>query len=96
MVVGFPLPCYPSARMHSKGYGAWFVSVSVCLSVTTFSATTRKKSAKLQRVQSYTGLIVKKAIFIKKILHSKVMVQRPSGQANMLGLPRPGPIALFF
>ena len=27
--------------MHSEGYGTWFVSVSVRLSVTTFYATTR-------------------------------------------------------
>ena len=38
----------------------------VCLSVTTFSATTRNKAAKkrYQRVQCHTGLILKMAIFV--------------------------------
>ena len=46
----------------------------VCLSVTTFSATTRNKPAKKrnQQVQRYTGFIFKMAIFVK-ILRSKVM-----------------------
>ena len=34
----------PSARMHSEGYGTWSISVSV--SVTTFSATTRNETTK--------------------------------------------------
>ena len=48
--------------------------LSVCLSVTTFSATTRNKAAKkrYQRVQYHTGLIFKMAIFVK-VLRSKVM-----------------------
>ena len=47
---------------------------SVRLSVTTFSATTRNKAAKkrYQRVQCHTGLILKRAIFVK-VLRSKVM-----------------------
>ena len=47
---------------------------SVCLSVTTFSATTRNKAAKkrYQRVQCHIGLILKMAIFVK-VLRSKVM-----------------------
>ena len=50
------------------------VRLSVCLSVTTFSATTRNKAAKkrYQRVQYHTGLILKMAIFVK-VLRSKVM-----------------------
>ena len=50
------------------------VCLSVVLSVTTFSATTRNKAAKkrYQRVQCYTGLIFKMAIFVK-VLRSKVM-----------------------
>ena len=46
----------------------------VCLSVTTFSATTRNKAAnkRYQRVQYHTGLIYKMAIFVK-VLRSKVM-----------------------
>ena len=37
----------PSARMRSEGYSTWFdiVCLSVCLSVTTFSAATRNKTA---------------------------------------------------
>ena len=64
----------PSARMRSEGYSTWSVIPSVCLSVTTFSATTRNKAAKkrYQRVQYYTGLILKMAIFVK-VLRSKVM-----------------------
>ena len=48
--------------------------LSVCLSVTTFSATTRNKAAKkrYQWVQYHTGLILKMAIFVK-VLRSKVM-----------------------
>ena len=48
--------------------------LSVCLSVTTFSATTRNKVAerRYQRVQYHTGLILKMAIFVK-VLRSKVM-----------------------
>ena len=50
------------------------VRPSVCLSVTTFSATLRNKVAKkrYQWVQRYTGLILNVAIFVK-ILRSKVM-----------------------
>ena len=43
------------------------VCVSVCLSVCLFSATVRNKAAnkRYQRVQRYTGLIKKMAIFVK-------------------------------
>ena len=46
-------------RMRSKGYSTWSVILSVCSSVTTFSATTRNKVAKkrYQWVQCHTGLI---------------------------------------
>ena len=47
------------------------VRLSVRLSVTTFSATTRNKAAK-KRCQCHTGLILKIAIFVK-VLRSKVM-----------------------
>ena len=75
--------------MRSEGYSTWSVSPSVrpsvCLSVTTFSATTRNKTAKKrnQRVQCHTGFIFKMAIFVK-VLRSKVMAWKPSEQANML------------
>ena len=48
-------------------YSTWSVSVSVCLSVTTFSAATRNETMKerYQKVQHYTGLILDLAIFVK-------------------------------
>ena len=60
------------------------VVLCVCLSVTTFSATTRNKQAKKrhQRVQRYAGFILKLAIFLK-VPRSKVMALKPSEQANM-------------
>ena len=57
--------------MRSEGYSTWsvnpFVCLSVCLSVTTFSATTHNKAAKnrYQRVQYHTGLIDKNGDFRK-------------------------------
>ena len=50
------------------------VCLSVCLPVTTFSATVRNKMAKkrYQRVHRYTDLILNVAISVK-ILRSKVM-----------------------
>ena len=50
------------------------VCLSVCLSVTTFSPTSRNKTAKKRYVwlYRYTSLILKLAIFVK-VLHSKVM-----------------------
>ena len=61
-------------HMCSKGYSTWSVILSVRLSVTTFSATTRNKAAKrqYQRVQCHTGLILNKAVCVL-VLHSKVM-----------------------
>ena len=55
--------------MRSEGCSTW----SVCVSVTTLSATTRKKMAKKrhQRVQRYTGFILEMVIFVKA-LHSKL------------------------
>ena len=69
--------------MCSEGYGTWFVSVSVCLSVTTFSVTTLNETTKqrYQRVHRYTGFILKKVIFVE-LLRSKVMVGKAE-QANM-------------
>ena len=50
------------------------VCLSVCLSVTTFSSTSRNKTAKKRYVwlHRYTSLILKLAIFVK-VLRSKVM-----------------------
>ena len=52
-----------------EGYGTWSVcvSVSVCLSVTTFSPTSRNKTAKMRyvRLHCYTSFILKLAIFPK-------------------------------
>ena len=64
--------------------------LSVCLSVTTFSATTRNKAAKkrYQRVQYHTGLIFdfrKSTAFKSYGLKTK----RTSQYANKHGLPRP-------
>ena len=66
---------------------------SVCLSVTTFSATTCNKAAKkrYQRVQYHTGLIFLKGDF-RKITAFKsygVKTKRTSQYANEYGLPRP-------
>ena len=57
----------------------------VRLSVTSFSAATRNKTAtkRYQRVQCHTDFISKMAILIK-MLHSKAMARKPSEQANML------------
>ena len=48
--------------------------LSVCLSVTTFSAATRNKTAneRYERVQCHTGFILKIAFFVK-MLRLKVM-----------------------
>ena len=67
--------------------------MSVCLSVTTFSAATRNETAKkrYQRVQSHTGFILKMAVLIK-MLRSKSYGVKQSEGANMqisTGLPRP-------
>ena len=66
--------------MRSEGYSTW----SVCLSVTTFSATTRKKPAKKQhqRFQRYTGFICKMAIFVK-VLRFKAMVLQEFGVVRL-------------
>ena len=83
----------PSARMRSEGLvlGLSF-RPSVCLSVTTFSPSTRNKTAKkqYQLVHCHTGFISKMAILVKR-LRSKVMA------ANMqisTGSPRPRLLAL--
>ena len=71
------------------------VGLCVCVSVTTFSATMRNKPAKKrhQRVQRYTGFILKMAIFVK-VLRSKVMASQQAQLVISTGLPRPGPLAL--
>ena len=68
------------------------LGLSVCQSVTTFSATTCNKPAKKrhQRVQHYTGFILNMAIVVK-VLRSKVMAWKPSQQANMLVTAAPYP-----
>ena len=73
--VGHAYRVYISANVYKSIINnTWSVSLSVRLSVTTFSATTRNKAAKkrYQRVQCHTGLILKMAIFVK-VLRSKVM-----------------------
>ena len=52
---------------------------SVRPSVTTFSATTRNKAAKkrCQRVQCHTGLILKRAIFVKVLRSKSYGVKKP-------------------
>ena len=79
--------------MRSEGYVLSFCPSVVCPSVTTFSGTTRNKAAKkrYQQVQCHTGLILKRAIFIR-VLRSKVngvKTKRTSQYANEHGLPRP-------
>ena len=69
------------------------VSLSVCLSVTTFSAITCSKPAK-ERYQMVQGcnVLIKNGDFIK-VLCSKAVAWKPSEQVNVLisfGLPRPG------
>ena len=80
--------------MRSEGYSTWSVSLSVCLSVrlsvTTFSATTRNKAAKkrYQRVQCHTAMIFKMAIFVKVYTAFKsygVKTKRTSQYANEHG-----------
>ena len=65
----------------------------VCLSVTTFSATTCNKAAKkrYQRVQYYTGLILKMANFRRSTAFESygVKTKQTSLYANEHGLPRP-------
>ena len=58
---------------HAQQGLQYSVCLSVCPSVTTFSATTRNKQAnkRHQRVQCYTGFSLKMVIFLK-ILRSKV------------------------
>ena len=60
---------------HAQRGFTWSVCLSVCVSVTTFFATVRNKAAKkrYQRVQRYTGFILKMVIFVKIL--SKVMPQ---------------------
>ena len=59
--------------MRSESYSTWFVSVSglpsVCLSVTMFSATTRKKSAKIAIV---TGSVLHWLDFKKGDFHKTI------------------------
>ena len=51
--------------MRSEGYSSCLVILSVCLSVTTFSAATSNKTAnkRYERVQCHTGFICKIAGF---------------------------------
>ena len=67
------------------GYDTWFVCVSVCLSVGTYSCTMRNNATKkqYQRVQWHTGLIIKQAGFREMALFKSYGVKR-SVKANML------------
>ena len=62
--------------MRSEGYSSCFVILSVCLSVTTFSAATSNKTAnkRYEWVQCHTGFIFKIAFFVK-MLRSKVIIR---------------------
>ena len=79
--------------MCSKGYSTWSVILSVHLSVTTFSATTRNKAAKrqYQRDQCHTGLILKNGDLRTSTAFKSygVKTKRTSQYANEHGLPRP-------
>ena len=78
--------------MRSEGYGTRFVSVSVCLSVTT---TTRNETMKqrYQLVLRYTGFIFKKGNFgITTVFKSYCVKSKWTSQ--YAGLPRPRPLAL--
>ena len=85
--------------MRSEGYSTWSVCPSVCLSITTFSATTCSKPAKKQQqlVQRYTDLFLNMTIF-SNYCALKLWREKPSERANMVIstglLPRPGPLAL--
>ena len=58
--MGIKLFCVPKAlRTRSEGYTRIVLGLSFCPSVTTFSATTRNKTAKSDvKVQCHTGLIL--------------------------------------
>ena len=62
-------------RMRSEGYSTWSVCLCVCLSVTTFSATTHNKAAK-KRYQRLQYSIGKMVIFVK-VLCSSYGVKKP-------------------
>ena len=53
------------------------VFLSVCLSVTMFSATTRNETTKerYQKVQHYTGLILNLAIFVKAMRSTVIWLE---------------------
>ena len=60
--------------MRSEGYSTWCVCLSVCLSVTTFSATARNNAPNkiYQRLQRDMSKVLKMA-FSLKMLGSEVM-----------------------
>ena len=79
--------------MRSEGYSSCFVILSVCLSVTTFSATTSNKTTnkRYEWVQCHTDFILKIAFFCKNAAFEGYGVKQ-SEEANMqirTGLPRP-------
>ena len=79
---------------HAQRGLQYLVCVSVCVSVTTFSAATRNETAKkrYQRVQCHTGFILKVAILVKMLRSKDNYVVKQSEGANMqisTGLPRP-------
>ena len=61
--------------MHSEGYSSWFVCLSVCLcvcvcvGVDAYSGPTGYEAAndRYQRLQNYTSLKNKRAIFLKRL-----------------------------
>ena len=72
--------------MRSEGYGTRLVCQCVCVSVATYSRTTRNKAVKkqYQRVQCHTGLIYKQVIFV-----NPVMARNTSNMLMSTASPRP-------
>ena len=69
--------------MRSEGRS--ILGKRVCPSVTTFSATTRNRQVKsdTNRVQRYTGFILKMAIFVKVPRSEVTQANCKSGQAYL-------------
>ena len=70
--------------MRSEGYSSCFVILSVCLSVTTFSAATSNKTAnkRYEWVECHTGFIFKIVFFGKNAAFESYGVKQ-SEEANM-------------
>ena len=80
--------------MRSEDYSSCFVILSVCLSVTTFSAAASNKTAnkRYEWVKCHTGFILKNSVFLSKNVALESHGVKQSEEANMqisTGLPRP-------